>query len=150
MDGNKFFFSTNGSPMIQPDNLSMMMVGMMANTIAWTEDEKDRSYQIMNEEITDWAEHGYTNAKLTQAQFIYDFFEEFLKHDTHKFMGIIFTSRGHFTLFIRMTEAVQAWRDRVRDEERKKYGPNWGSALKFMTFDWTALNHKIRERYLQQ
>ena len=153
-----FHFKGSEKPIVVFDavHLPHMVVGMMSSVIEWLEHQRishddfhdvdcSHSIRYAREEIKDWADHGFTNTVLMQAQFVFDFFEAATKDNDDVF--VIFGSRGMFTLFIRMTEAIQNWRDRVRERDQKIHGPNWGSALKLYSFDWCQLNEHIRTKY---
>lgn len=136
-------------------HLPHMVVGMMSSVIEWVEHQeinqlndytdRDLSHCMRpaHEEIERWADHGFVNAALFQAQFVFDFFEEATKDG----VMVIFGDRGVFKLFIRMTESIQRWRDIIRARDRKVHGEHWGTAMGFYSFDWCRLNEHIRTKY---
>jgi len=93
-----------------------------------------------------WASHGFTNALLTQVNWLYGIVEVVV--DAKGCAPALFNSVATVDLVIDALSAFQKWKEANCRKMQEKYGPEWGIATDLYKKDWTDKCDEFRKAML--
>jgi hypothetical protein len=89
-----------------------------------------------------WAAHGYLNALIQEAAFMYGMIKQFLgMPDGYAKLSIL--DHESIPIFQRALLQFQTWKTREIKQDQSYHSPNWGTATGFNKFDWSDLNENM-------
>jgi hypothetical protein len=92
--------------------------------------EKDPVGYILASRLS-WAHHGFTNALVSQADFLYAVVETSVRMR----MPVVFQDRLIASLITEALEAFQIWKTNLIKVQKERHGEDWGDATKFNHMD---------------
>lgn len=90
-------------------------------------------------ERMNWADHGFTNALLSQANFLYALVTDAV--DRRQPPALMEKSTAK--LVTDALAAFQRWKTSLCQAEQEEHGEHWGTATLFFQKDWTDHNEKF-------
>lgn len=100
---------------------------------------KENNPQTTLKKYVNWADHGFTNALLSQVEFVYNFMSHVILKDNYLFS--IFS--GEKQIIVEALKSFQQFKTELCNQEEKEHGKGWGTGTPFYKKDWTDIVPQI-------